>query len=141
VSLHTHGRDGGSLPGLLSTAAGLHTRARARAATAASLLHHRAQPVIRYPDDADHASAVSRGRSLSQGLAEELVLLARLAGRPKPAASHAETFNLVVHAAPYRRRTASSSTRHIGDFTHWKDHDTRQKALDRLLRDLRIEKT
>jgi predicted adenine nucleotide alpha hydrolase (AANH) superfamily ATPase len=28
-------------------------------------------------------------------------------------------------------------TRHIGDFTRWKDHDTYQNALDRLLRDLR----
>jgi hypothetical protein len=28
----------------------------------------------------------------------------------------------------------------LGDFTHWKDHDAYQKALDRLLRDLRVEK-
>lgn len=28
-------------------------------------------------------------------------------------------------------------TRHIGDFTHWKDHDSYQKAFDRLLRDLK----
>jgi hypothetical protein len=27
--------------------------------------------------------------------------------------------------------------RHIGDFTHWKDHDSYQKAFDRLLKDLR----
>jgi uncharacterized protein YjbI with pentapeptide repeats len=27
--------------------------------------------------------------------------------------------------------------RHIGDFTHWKDHDSYQHALDRLLRDLK----
>jgi len=27
-------------------------------------------------------------------------------------------------------------TRHIGDFSHWKDHDSYKKALDRLLRDL-----
>ena len=26
-------------------------------------------------------------------------------------------------------------TRHIGDFRKWKDHDTFQKSLDRLLRD------
>jgi hypothetical protein len=32
-----------------------------------------------------------------------------------------------------------SCTRHIGDFTHWKEHDAYQKALDRLLRDLRVE--
>jgi hypothetical protein len=31
-------------------------------------------------------------------------------------------------------------TRHIGDFTCWKEHDVYQKALDRLLRDLRVEK-
>ena len=30
-------------------------------------------------------------------------------------------------------------TRHIGDFSRWKDHDAYQKAFDRLLRDLRIE--
>jgi hypothetical protein len=29
---------------------------------------------------------------------------------------------------------------HIGDFTRWKEHDAYQKALDRLLRDLRVEK-
>jgi hypothetical protein len=31
-------------------------------------------------------------------------------------------------------------TRHIGDFTRWKEHDVYQKALERLLRDLRVEK-
>jgi hypothetical protein len=31
-------------------------------------------------------------------------------------------------------------TRHIGDFTLWKDHDSYQKAFDRLLRDLKAEK-
>lgn len=30
-------------------------------------------------------------------------------------------------------------TRHIGDFTGWKDHDSYQKAFDRLLRDLKAE--
>ena len=29
----------------------------------------------------------------------------------------------------------------IGEFTRWKDHDAYQKALDRLLRDLRVEKS
>jgi uncharacterized protein YjbI with pentapeptide repeats len=28
-------------------------------------------------------------------------------------------------------------TRHVGDFTRWKDHDSYQKAFDRLLRDLK----
>jgi hypothetical protein len=37
--------------------------------------------------------------------------------------------------------SSSGSTRHIGDFTRWKDHDAYQKALDRLLRDLRVEKS
>jgi hypothetical protein len=37
------------------------------------------------------------------------------------------------------RRSSSGSTRHIGDFTRWKEHDTYQKAFDRLLRDLRVE--
>jgi hypothetical protein len=27
-------------------------------------------------------------------------------------------------------------TRHIGDFSHWKDHDSYQAAFGRLLRDL-----
>ena len=30
--------------------------------------------------------------------------------------------------------------RNIGDFRRWKDHDSYQKALDRLLRDLRVGK-
>jgi hypothetical protein len=34
----------------------------------------------------------------------------------------------------------SICSRHIGDFTRWKNHDAYQKALDRLLRDLRIER-
>jgi hypothetical protein len=29
--------------------------------------------------------------------------------------------------------------RHIGDFTRWKEHDAYQKALERLLRDLKVE--
>ncbi len=29
--------------------------------------------------------------------------------------------------------------RHIGDFSHWKDHDEYQKAFNRLLRDLQAE--
>jgi hypothetical protein len=32
-------------------------------------------------------------------------------------------------------------TRHIGDFSRWKEHGAYQMALDRLLRDLRVEKT
>jgi hypothetical protein len=30
-------------------------------------------------------------------------------------------------------------TRHIGEFSNWKDHDQYKKALDRLLRDLKAE--
>jgi hypothetical protein len=30
-------------------------------------------------------------------------------------------------------------SRHIGDFRAWKDHDAYQKALERVLRDLRVE--
>jgi hypothetical protein len=29
--------------------------------------------------------------------------------------------------------------RHIGDFRKWKDHDSFQKSLDRLLRDLKSQ--
>jgi hypothetical protein len=32
-------------------------------------------------------------------------------------------------------------SRHIGDFRAWKDHDAYQTALDRVLRDLRVEST
>jgi hypothetical protein len=32
-------------------------------------------------------------------------------------------------------------TRHIGDFTRWKDHDSYQKAFERLLLDLKAEET
>ena len=32
-------------------------------------------------------------------------------------------------------------TRHIGDFTGWKGHDSYQKAFDRLLRDLKAEES
>ena len=32
-------------------------------------------------------------------------------------------------------------TRHIGDFTRWKEHDAYSKGLDRLLRDLKVEAT
>jgi hypothetical protein len=28
-------------------------------------------------------------------------------------------------------------TRHVGDFTRWKEHDSYRRAFDRLLRDLR----
>ena len=30
-------------------------------------------------------------------------------------------------------------TRHIGDFSRWKDHDAYQSAFERLLRDLKAE--
>ena len=29
--------------------------------------------------------------------------------------------------------------RHVGDFTRWKEHDAYSKALERLLRDLKVE--
>jgi hypothetical protein len=31
------------------------------------------------------------------------------------------------------------NTRNVGDFTDWKNHDSYQKAFDRLLRDLKAE--
>jgi len=37
--------------------------------------------------------------------------------------------------------TSLRRIRHIGDFTHWKKHDSYQKALGRLLRDLKAEST
>jgi|SRR5215468_878669 len=37
------------------------------------------------------------------------------------------------------RASSIRRTRHIGDFTLWKDHDAYQKAFDRLLRDLRTD--
>ena len=36
-------------------------------------------------------------------------------------------------------RGGPDPTCHIGDFTRWKEHDAYQKALDRLLRDMRVE--
>jgi hypothetical protein len=36
-------------------------------------------------------------------------------------------------------RPADPPAHSIGDFTRWKDHDGYQKALDRVLRDLRVE--
>jgi hypothetical protein len=35
---------------------------------------------------------------------------------------------------------AANPVRRFGDFTRWKEHDAYQKALDRLLRDLRVGK-
>ena len=35
--------------------------------------------------------------------------------------------------------TSITMKRHIGDFTHWKDHDAYQVAFARLLRDLKAE--
>jgi hypothetical protein len=43
------------------------------------------------------------------------------------------------HAEPYFHRI-SIGLRNIGDFTRWKEHDAYTKALNRLLRDLRVEK-
>ena len=37
-------------------------------------------------------------------------------------------------------KVVSQSGPHIGDFTRWKEHDAYKKALDRLLRDLRVER-
>ena len=42
---------------------------------------------------------------------------------------------LLVEAGNERAGAASP-----GDFTRWKEHDAYQKTLDRLLRDLRVEK-
>ena len=39
---------------------------------------------------------------------------------------------------PEGRPPAAPAT--LGDFTRWEEHDAYQKALDRLLSDLRIEK-
>jgi hypothetical protein len=44
------------------------------------------------------------------------------------------TPSMRVDSADIRR------TRHIGDFTHWKDHDSYQTAFQRLLRDLKSKK-
>jgi hypothetical protein len=44
------------------------------------------------------------------------------------------------HALGRGGRQRARESRNIGDFTRWKDHDAYQNALDRLLRDLRIEK-
>ena len=36
---------------------------------------------------------------------------------------------------------AKLRARHIGDFTRWKEHDSYQSSFDRLMRDLRFEKS
>jgi hypothetical protein len=43
-------------------------------------------------------------------------------------------------AVPPATTIGCGSVCRFGDFTRWKDHDAYQKALDRLLRDLRVEK-
>jgi hypothetical protein len=40
---------------------------------------------------------------------------------------------------PALRPSHAKRTRHVGDFTRWKDHDSYRKAFDRLLRDLKAE--
>ena len=40
-------------------------------------------------------------------------------------------------AEPWAAKLRDS--RHIGDFRRWKEHDVYAKALDRLLRDLRVK--
>jgi hypothetical protein len=36
-------------------------------------------------------------------------------------------------------QTTVTDNRNVGDFTRWKEHDAYQKALERLLRDLKVE--
>jgi hypothetical protein len=56
---------------------------------------------------------------------------------------HATPFNsltadTVPHIySPALRSSHTKRTRHVGDFTDWKSHDSYRKAFDRLLRDLR----
>lgn len=44
-----------------------------------------------------------------------------------------------VMDCPYAWAADIRRTRHIGDFRKWKDHDSFQKSLDRLLRDLKAQ--
>jgi hypothetical protein len=54
---------------------------------------------------------------------------------------------LAVPASARRRRARDEGSlggllcgqRHIGDFTRWQEHDAYSKALERLLRDLKVE--
>ena len=42
-------------------------------------------------------------------------------------------------AAPGRYHARPPAlARHVGDFTRWKEHDAYSKALERLLRDLKV---
>jgi hypothetical protein len=43
-------------------------------------------------------------------------------------------------AVPPATTIGCGSVCRFGDFTRWKDHDAYQKALDRLLRNLRVRK-
>jgi hypothetical protein len=44
-----------------------------------------------------------------------------------------------VMDCPYGWAAEIRRTRHIGDFRKWRDRDSFQKSLDRLLRDLRAQ--
>lgn len=44
-----------------------------------------------------------------------------------------------VFDSPFDWATEIRHERNIGDFTHWKQHEAYQKALDRLFRDLKAE--
>ena len=45
-----------------------------------------------------------------------------------------------IFDSPFGWATDIRRTRHIGDFTNWKDHDSFKKSFERLLRDLKEEK-
>jgi hypothetical protein len=44
-----------------------------------------------------------------------------------------------IKSAPQPWAADIRRTRHIGDFRQWKDHDSYQKSLERLLRDLKTD--
>jgi hypothetical protein len=59
--------------------------------------------------------------------------------RPHVEGPYFEAVHAVSGQAAYEItiRGGGPSSRHVGDFTRWKEHDSYQKAFERLLRDLK----
>lgn len=69
---------------------------------------------------------------------EVLAAMAKEQGKPPWVLFPIRLDNAVMETSvPWANMIRDS--RHIGDFTHWKDHDSYQQAFDRLMRDLQAE--
>jgi hypothetical protein len=70
----------------------------------------------------------------------DFIRLPRRLGAPSATATKAEGPPLTRRPLLGFVQPAADLARSIGDFTRWKEHDAYQKAPDRLLRDLRVER-